>query len=567
VWGSGDERLFFGDLLRRHRLAARLTQEALAERSRLSTPAIGALERGVRQHPYRVTVGLLADALGLSPPQREEFALAARGRGRPRERSSPAEGHDRRFPAPLTPLIGREAELALAVDALRRPQVRLLTLTGSPGVGKTRLGLAVASALRADFPDGVVFVPLTSLTAPELLGAAINRAIGARQATGHPPLDALVAHVGSRRLLLLLDNFEHLVPAARLVSDLLASCPNLRVLATSRVRLRLRGEYQLHIPPLPVPDVGERAPAALAKLPSVALFVQRAEASSLGFELTSTNAAVVGEVCRRLDGLPLALELAAMQTPLVSPLALLEGLDDRLQVLVGGPLDVPEHQRSMHDSLRWSYGLLSKSEQALFRRLSVFTGGIPADGIEEVCQAAGVLSGSVLELAMALLDNNLVHPEIGDGDLRLGMLETVRAYGHELLVASGEAESTSRQHAAYYLALVEAVDHELEGRDQFASLVRLEREHLNLRAALRWAREAGQVERCARLAERLWRFWARHRRSQAGLGWLAELMAGDGSVGPETGAMALGSPSQRARPKDLARRQVSSRLLQMASIP
>jgi predicted ATPase len=536
----------FGELLKRHRLIARLTQQALAARSGLSAQAIGALERGARRSPYPVTVDLLATALSLSPDEHRILAAAARNRRQPRGEAS-ADDLNHNLPVPPTLLVGRERELALATDLLRRPEVRLLTLTGCPGVGKTRLAMAVAADLAPDFPDGVWLVPLASLSDPGLVGSAIGHPLGDSREGSGSSADTLAAQIGSRRLLLLLDSFEHLVPAAPLLSELLGRCPALKLMVTSRATLHLRGEHQLQILPLPVPESVDAAPDVLARVPSIELFAQRAAARAPGFRLTAANAQAIAELCQKLDGLPLALELTAAWTRLLPPGLLLERLEDCLRAEVEGPQDLPEHQRTMRATLQWSYCLLSEGQRALFRRLSVFAGAAPIEAMEAVCQGAGPIPDGVLRSLNGLVDQNMALREAVDDELRLSMLEVMRAFAREQLVASGEAEATARAHAEWYLALADAAERALKGPGQLAWLDRLERERDNLRAAMGWARDHHQIELGLAVAGRLWRFWERRGHVPEGLAWLDDLLARDADVSPETRARALNAAGNLSR--------------------
>jgi predicted ATPase len=371
----------------------------------------------------------------------------------------------------------------------------MITLTGPPGVGKTRLGLAVAWELREDYPAGVFFVALGPLADPGLVGQAVRQALGLTDVSHQPVIDTLAAHFASRRALLVLDNFEHVLPAAPLVADLLGRCPELRLIVTSRASLHLRAEHQVAVPPLRLPDPAlSEDPALLGRTPAVALFVQRAEASRPDFELTPGNATAVADICRRLDGLPLALELAAPWVKLLSPQSLLARLEEqRLPVLVDGARDLPERQRTLRSTLEWSCNLLSGTERALFRRLGVFAGGASLEALEIVCQAAGGLGGHLLGTLAALVDKNLVQREDGPGSPRVALLETVREHARGLLASSREVDVTERALALYYRDLAEGA-RGLEGRDQPGWLARFEREHDNVRAVLRRDRDGGGAE-------------------------------------------------------------------------
>ena len=523
----------FGDLLKRHRTAAGLAQEALAERARLSRKAVSALECGERLAPRRDTVCLLADALGLTDAERAAFEAAARPCAASPANSVPPRDPPCNLPAPPTPLLGREREVARALELLRRDGVRLLTLSGPAGVGKTRLGLEVAAELLPAFADGVFLVALAPLTDPTLVASAVAGALGVREQGGRPLQDILVEYLDTKRTLLLLDNFEHVTAAVPLLAALLAACPHLRLLVTSRAPVRVRGEQLLPVAPLAVPDLA-RLPSVedLAHVPAVALFVARTGAVAPDFALTPANAPAVAAICARLDGLPLAIELAAARITLLPPQALLARLEHSLPLLVDGARDLPERQRTLRDAITWSYNLLHAGEQALFRRLAVFAGGATLEAAEVVCRTTGDLKGDALGWLAGLVDKSVLRREEGpDGEPRVGMLETIREYARELLAVSGELEATERAHAAYYVVLAEQAEPELKGPEQAAWLARLAREHDNLRTALRWTHESGEVEVGLRLAGLLWRFWQVRGHQNEGRRWLEELLALDGRSG------------------------------------
>jgi predicted ATPase/transcriptional regulator with XRE-family HTH domain len=539
---DADTELSFGDLLRRYRDSAKLTQEDLAARTGLTPQAIGLLERGKRRRPHSYTVGKLAEALELTGSERARFESAARSSSARRVTASPPHYN---LPIPLTPLIGRDEEVTtVARLLLHRMEMHLLTLTGPGGVGKTRLALEVAQRSREAFADGVVFVPLAPLRDAALLPSVLAETLGIKEVTGQALLETLTRHLQDRQVLLVLDNFEHLPTAAPVVGELVGRCPQLTVLVTSRAPLRLGGERQFPVPPLPLPDTASQSPPDSLELsPAVELFRQRAQAVLPTFELNATNAAMVARMCRRLDGLPLALELAAARVKLFSPQALLARLERGLQLLTGGARDLPERQQTLRDTIAWSYELLDGREQALFRRLAVFAGGFTLEAVEDVCGSGAEeqVASNVLETVASLVDNSLLvslsessTSQEGE-EPRFTMLETIREYALERLTSSDEVEEAQRKHAQYFLALAEAAQLEAsKQRDEGewgSKFTRLEREHDNLRAALSWAVQNLEAETGARLAIALWWFWIERSYLSDGRRWMEALLALDGAGG------------------------------------
>ncbi|HXM56632.1 MAG TPA: tetratricopeptide repeat protein [Candidatus Dormibacteraeota bacterium] len=524
----------FGELLCGYRSAVRLTQEELAARAGLSVDAISLLERGART-PRGTTVALLASALGLGPAEREAFAASVRRS--PALTTALEASHVLRLWS--SKFVGRQAELARAGELLARPDVRLLTLTGPPGAGKTRLAMEIASRLAPDYGDGTAVVTLGPLDDPALVMPAVRQALGLRETGAESALDTVVANCRTRHQLLVLDNFEHVLPAGLELVELLAACPRLRILVTSQAALRVRPEHRLTVPPLPLPEPSV-ADEALGAVASVALFVERAQAAAPGFRLNAGNAAAVAAVCRRLDGLPLALELAAPWIRLLSPEQLLERLDRRLDLLVEGPRDLPERQRTLRAALVWSCEQLGREPLALLRRLSVFAGSAPLDDLAVVCQAAGPLPGGVLRHLAVLADHSLVLRQEGAGaQPRVTMLESVREYARELLAVAGELEATAQAHLERYAGLAARSRDELRGPDQESWLRRLRTEHDNVRAALAWSAEHGDAETGLRLAGALWLFWDYDGHRREGLEWLERLLAASGSDRSAVRAQAL----------------------------
>jgi predicted ATPase len=389
------------------------------------------------------------------------------------------------------------------------------------------------------FDDGVFFVSLAAVTDPELVLSTIAKPLGVKERAGQSLEESLEAYLQQKRLLLILDNFEQVLGGATKVGDLLGSCPNLRVLATSRIPLRIYGEQEYPVPPLELPDpMHLPPPERLTQYEAVRLFVERAKAVKPGFEVTNESAPAVAEICARLDGLPLAIELAAARTKLLPPQALLSRFSNRLKLLKGGARNLPARQQTLRATISWSYNLLDEEEKTLFWRLSVFSGGSTLEAIEEICDPEGDID--VLEGVDSLVEKSLLRQEEGaDGEPRFVMLETVHEYAREKLEESGQAEEVKRKHAEYFLALADEADRELKGPHQLEWLQRLESEHDNMRAALSWAKGRQKNELGLRLAGALWRFWWTRGYDSEGRRWLEGALAMDGRGSVESRAMAL----------------------------
>ncbi len=446
--------------------------------------------------------------------------------------------HD--LPAAPTRLIGRKKEVTAAQQALVREDLHLLSLTGPPGVGKTRLALEVAGNLAREFADGVFFVDLAPVSDPAMVPAAIAATLGVGEALDQPLLGHLTDHLLGKALLLVLDNFEHLLGASAVVAELLSKCPKLKILVTSRERLHLTWENEFPVPPLSLPDLRSLpASDALSDYPGVALFVERARAVKPDFVLTPQNARAVAEVCARLDGLPLAIELAAARIKLLPPLAMLVRLESRLSFLTGGPLDSVIRHQTLRTAIGWSYSLLQSGEQALFRRLSVFIGGWSAEAAKAVCLSDGDPATDVIEVLNSLLDQSLIlQADDSDGEARFRLLETIREFGLEQLGARGERAEMHR-HATYFLGMAEGANAKLRSAEQEVWLKRLAADRDNLRTALSGLAERGEWELALRLAAALGWFWSVRGYFRDGRRFLEQALAKSNGISGSVRAKAL----------------------------
>jgi predicted ATPase len=456
----------------------------------------------------------------------------------------PAAGMAGNLPAPATPLVGRDEEAEAISDLVVREGVRLVTLTGPGGVGKSRLAVEATRRLASGFRDGVRFVDLSVVPAADLVAAAIAAGLGLSTSGGRL-LSDLESYLHSRQLLLLLDNFEQVTAAAPLVTTLLGAAPGVVALVTSRMVLRLSGEHEFPVPTLPVPQAGTGEDlASTRQYASVRLFAERAHAAVAGFELTTDNAGAVAEICRRLDGLPLAIELAAARVRMLPPQALLARIDDRLGLLTGGARDLPERQRTLRSTLDWSFDLLSPPEQALFASLGVFAGTFDLRAVEAVSGDSASSptdpeqAGQVIDTLSSLVDSSLVRQEARSGEPRFRLLETIREYALQRLRHSADWPNAHDRYAAYFLVLAEPTAAEMQGRGQLGWLDRLEAEHDNLWAAMSWLVD-GDIESAVRLFWVTWRFWWLHGHPAELAGFEEKFAAGGEHLPPGQHALTL----------------------------
>jgi predicted ATPase/transcriptional regulator with XRE-family HTH domain len=569
----------FGPLLRQYRLAASLTQEALAERAGLGLRSVQALESGTRL-PLRDTLKALTEALGLvfeqcarltsaaQPVPRRRNGPASRRKERPQHPAGdPAVRVPNNLPIQWTSFVGSEYATIDLIQLLK--STHLLTLTGTGGCGKTRLALEVAKRGSDAFFDGVWLVDLAPVADSALVAQTAASVIGVREAPGEPILQTLTRHLWAKRDLLVFDNCEHVIEgSARIIDTILHSCPGVRVLATSREALRITGEVSWRVPSLEIPPTA----GSVLKLDQVAsygaarLFLDRARATEPGFELTAENVAAVIQICQQLDGMPLAIELAAAQVSALGLGEIAARLDDRFRLLTGGSRTARPRQQTLRATVNWSHDLLSQPERVLFRRLAVFVGSWTLAAAEAIGTGAGIAGGDILALLSRLVDKSLVIVEKAvDGSSRYRLLEMLRQYGHERLAENGEGQATQSRHAAYYGALAEQAGTKWYGPEQELWLARLETDRANLREALRWFQATGDVEAGLKLGIALGRFWVIRGPLTEGRERLGELLAVPGaSVTKATRALALmyvAALSQRQGDWDAAMAQYTESLV------
>ncbi len=444
------------------------------------------------------------------------------------------------LPYQHVPLIGREEELRILRKLLLQEGTDLLTITGPGGIGKTRLALQVAANSIDDFEDGVFFVSLASITKPNLVTTTITQALGLKAGKNQPGIDFLKRSLHDKRMLLVLDNFEQVIAAAPLLSELLAAAPHLKILVTSRAVLHLYGEHEFNVPPLAVPDIDDLPPLeALTRFPSVALFISRAQAVTGDFQLTNENARVVAEICIRLEGIPLALELAAARTKLFAPRVLLTELSHRLTLSIQKSADILPRHQTLRNAVAWSYQLLEQDERALFAQLGVFAGGFTLEAADAVCASRNPEVPMLEQLASLVDKSMLQHGRRDSGEPRFIMLETLREYALEQLEALGQTSTAYRQHWRYYLQLVETIEPQPREPDLPTWMRQLEEEHDNIRAALKWTLEQGEVEAALRIAGAVWKLWQIHGHVEEGVEWMKMILSRSQGHRSEARAKAL----------------------------
>jgi predicted ATPase/DNA-binding XRE family transcriptional regulator len=547
-------QLSFGQWVKGRRKSLDLTQEELAMRVGCSLEMIQKIEAGKRR-PSKQMSEQLAASLLIEPSKRAEFLRVARGEFVTAPIPTPEAQRPTNLHTPLTRLIGRDAEGAAVREYLLNERTRLLTLTGPPGIGKTRLSIEVAGSVLPYFNDGVFFVPLAPVIGPDLVTTTIAETLGVRECTGQPLFTKLLEFLQGKQLLLVLDNFEQMVAAGPAVAELLERSPGVKALITSREALRLHGEQQFRVPPLGRAGLKERPPVEeLLSYPAIALFVERARAVESTFRLTEENAAAVNAICTQVDGLPLAIELVAARIRVLPPKVLLLKLADRLGLLTGGQQNLQSRHQSLRAAIDWSHDLLDGAEQTLFRRLGVFAGGCTLTSVEAICNATGDLPLSVMDGVASLLNKSLLSEQrlgtyeaAGEREPRFMMLETILEYAKDKLEGSGEAAMVRHLHFQYFLALAEMSTSALFGAHQGEWLARLDAEHENLRAALSWAIKGASREEGLRLTGALGPFWFVRGYITEGRRWLdAALAAAEGLPPGPALAEALAAAGQLA---------------------